>query len=294
MIRSWERLVWAALLLLSLSVGAVNVIGQKEGGAKAWFSKHGGADAAGSQSEKSSSSRGGSRDEARVRKVTNQALSTPSRVERFHRVMGVLDDTTAENWKSIWHEYIRQTLKEGRVHESEWGLFMNRVGEVAGPEAMEYFTHNAQNDHTFNRSTVLTGWASVDPQAAYDWLTRMPVEEQKPEFWHSLLEGASARDPQLALDWLGKIPAEYARGVTGQIVSSQIQSRGLQETIGALESLVSHIPEGAPMPEYLQTFHMQLRNRAQRMEWLSEAFPEMESMKPDFEKLDERFGFVRE
>ena len=202
------------------------------------------------------------RDAAGLRNFTEHALSAPSRTERFKRVGLMLDEVTPENWQTIWKEYIRQTLKEGRIHEAEWTLFMSRVGEVAGPAAMEYFTHNGQNQYTFNRREVLHGWAAADPQGAYRWLLEQPADKQPPEFWQAVLDGATAQDPKLALGWLKEAPPQMAATLARGTVASQIQADGLAGTIKSIEQLVAETPEGSPQPDYLKLFYKELATRA--------------------------------
>ncbi len=202
--------------------------------------------------------------------------------------MQMLDRTTRENWQVLWHEYIRQTLEEGRVHEHEWSLFMNRVGELDGAEAMEYFTHNGQNEYTFNRREVLTGWAAADPRGAHAWLTSQPEAEQRPEFWGAVLRGASARDASLTLTWLGEVPREHAPGVTRQVVDSLIQAEGIANTAGALLEMTEGT--GGSPPPHLAMFYAELKGRAERMTWLGQSYPDVTHNPPDLAKLEAIFG----
>ncbi len=224
-------------------------------------------------------------DENGMRKLANHALSTPARTERYQRVMEMLDETTAENWQVFWQQFIGQTLNEGRVHETEWSLFMNRVGEVAGPDAMAYFSTHAQNEFTFNRREVLDGWATADPQAAYDWLQNQPESERNAEFWQSVLDGAAARDSKLALKWLKEVPPQFADQAVRGTVGSLIQSEGMEGTIAELTAMAAEVPAGAPMPSYLQVFYRELQARTERMDWLAKSYPDIESHTPEMEGL---------
>ncbi|MBX3743296.1 MAG: hypothetical protein KF712_20085 [Akkermansiaceae bacterium] len=230
------------------------------------------------------------RDEDGLRNYANHALSAPSRTERFKRVMIMVDEVTPENWKTIWTEYIRQSLAEGRFHEAEWGLFMNRVGEVGGPDAMEYFTHNGQNEYTFNRREILAGWAAQDPQGAWRWLQSQPEDKRPPEFWQSVLNGAAAKDPKIALGWLTEAPPEVAVRVAPAIVGSQIQADGMAGTIASLEEMVASTPQGQPPAPYLAAFYKELANRVRRMKWLAEAYPDVPGATLDLSKLEAVFG----
>ncbi len=229
--------------------------------------------------------RGEIRDEQELKKMANHALSTPNRTERYQRVMEMLDSTTAKNWNVLWNEYIRQTLEEGRVHEAEWSLFMNRVGEVAGPDAMEFFTHNGQNQYTFNRREVLLGWSSVDPQGALAWLKGQPESEAPREFWGAVMDGVAAKDSALALQMLREVPDQYSAAVVRGTVDTLIQSEGLVNTTKFLEKMVAEIPEGSTMPDRLQYFYKEIQSRAQRMQWLASSYPDMPTHEASLESL---------
>jgi hypothetical protein len=291
MVKKWERLIWIAGVLLALFAGMAG--GGGESGPKVapvsneTPPRRGKPADHGGQRE---SSRGGDiRDEAELRKMANHALSTPSRTERFQRVMEILDRTTAENWSVLWKEYIRQSLEEGRFHEAEWQLFMNRVGEVAGPDAMEYFTHNGQNQFTFNRREVLSGWSSIDPQGALAWLKNQPHEKQPRELWGAVMNGAAGKDPQLALQLLRDVPDEHSPAVVRGTVDTLIQSEGLPATAKLLEELVAEIPEGASMPPRLVIYYQELRKREARMKWLSDSYPDMPVKPASLDSLKQVF-----
>jgi len=295
MTRTQERLVWAGVAVAALALGTG--IGTVSGGRGRELDEaartagrlrversDNGRDAAGSHP------RGGRliRDEKELKIMADRALSTPSRTERYHRVMQILDQTTAQNWKLLWEEYIGQTLRDGRIHENEWSLFMNRVGEVAGPEAMEYFTHHGQNEHKFNRSQVLAGWAASHPESAFAWLKSQPREDSG-EFWNALMSGAATKDAALALIWMDQVPADAVRPVARTTVDGMIQSEGMANTIAAVRKLVDQVPAGAEMPPHLRALYQELEQRAGRVNWLGEAFPNLYPGAPDLGSLREAF-----
>lgn len=293
MIGKRERIVWVAVVVLVVVWGVLRggggkTVTQEEAeGRTAGTTASGGRDRSGGGGLKGERP---PRDEDGLRKYANHALSAPSRTERFKRVMIMVDEVTPENWQTIWKEYIRQSLAEGRFHEVEWGLFMNRVGEIGGPEAMEYFTHNGQSEYTFNRREILAGWAAQDPQGAWRWLQSQPEDKRVPEFWRSVLNGAAAKDPKIALDWLAQAPPDVARDIAPSIVGSQIQADGVAGTIASLEKMVAATPEGQQPPAYLGAFYRDLAGRVRRMEWLAASYPDIPSTALDLSKLEAVLG----
>lgn len=293
MIKNGERFAWAVVVLSLVVWGVMRGGGDSDHPEQPRDSRKAGAAAGGGRDRGGEGGLRGERpprDEEGLRKYANHALSAPSKTERFKRVMIMVDEVTPENWQTIWKEYIRQSLAEGRFHEAEWGLFMNRVGEIGGPEAMEYFSHNGQSEYTFNRREILAGWAAQDPQGAWRWLQSQPEDKREPEFWQSVLNGAAAKDPKIALEWLAEAPPQIAQQVAASIVGSQIQADGMAGTIASLEKMVAATPEGQPPAPYLAAFYRNLADRVNRMKWLGEAYPEIPSATLDLSKLEGVFG----
>jgi hypothetical protein len=230
------------------------------------------------------------KNEQELRKLANHALSTPRRTERFQRLMSLLDSTTAENWNTLWKEYIRQTLEEGRIHETEWSLFMAKVGEVAGPDAMEYFTHHGQESYTFNRREVLKGWAAMDPSGALAWLEGQPPANQPVEFWGAVMTGAAANDSSLAISLLTRIPPNISPEVIGATADTLIQSEGLGNTIQLLDEMVATVPSDSPLPPHLMHFYQVLKQRSDRIHWLAQSYPDMDVRQPSLDHLSEQFA----
>lgn len=291
--RKWERVCWVAVAVGALTggamIGKVRSFPEADTSAEGRLAKGDRNDRGGGGMDGVGDHRAERKDETELRRMANHALSTPRRTERYQRLMAMLDDTTAENWNTLWKEYIRQTLEEGRVHETEWSLFMNRVGEVAGPDAMEYFSHHGQEEYTFNRREVLLGWAGLDPAGALAWLKEQPAESQPVEFWGAVMQGASSNDTRLAMDLLSEIPDNLSAPVVRSTADSLIQTEGLAHTAELLESKVAEIPAGDPMPERLRVFYQELEERSGRMKWLAESYPDMNSRQPSLEKLAEVF-----
>jgi hypothetical protein len=286
--RNRERFCWAGLVVLTAICATLAGTSTKEGDQTESLNHSSKKDRGVAQRETDRTTP--VRDEEELRKLANHALSTPQRTERFQRLMSLLDHTTAENWNTLWKEYIRQTLEEGRIHETEWSLFMGRVGEVAGPDAMEYFTSNGQQQYTFNRREVLRGWAAVDPNGALAWLERQPAESRPAEFWGAVMSGAAANDSKLATELLARVPGDVSPVVIRHTADTLIQSEGLGNTIRLLDGMVATVPAGEPMPAHLTHFYQTLKQRAERIAWLAGSYPDMNVRQPSVGHLEEKFG----
>ncbi|MEO5914743.1 MAG: hypothetical protein ABIS50_10950 [Luteolibacter sp.] len=287
--RKRERIYWAGAVVLTALCGTL--VGKKPPATAPVAEQARNAKKDGRDSTRTErAAQPAPRDEADLRRLANHALSAPNRTERFQRLMILLDNTTAENWNTLWKEYIRQTLEEGRIHETEWSLFMSRVGEVAGPDAMEYFAHHGQEQYTFNRREVLKGWAAKDPKGALTWLEGQPETDQPAEFWGAVMSGAAANDSKLATELLARIPSGISPGVVRSTADTLIQSEGLGNTIHLLEDMVAVIPPGGAIPPHLTQFYQELKQRSERIKWLAGSYPDMKTRQPSILQLDEKFA----
>lgn len=293
-----ERIVWLVISVAALFVGInsgkssersrMEQVASEQSGDRR-DSPHGRTDSARREGD---GRRGGSinpknRDEIRDR--TFQALSSSSRLQRQMGMIGVLDAMTADNWQSVWKEHVRQTIESGRVHNLEWSTTMQRVGEVAGREAMEYFEHNGQSEGTGNRAAVLVGWAAADPDGAFSWMANQAPDSPNQNLWNDLLRGLSERDPMMALERIDEIPEQFRPRGMAVVCDGLIQSGNLKDASSVLADMASKIPEGSPPPRELVAFYYSLKNRVGFVDQLSAAYPEFNKQTPDMATLDQIF-----
>lgn len=62
-------------------------------------------------------------------------LYHPNQLQRQRRLVGLLDEISAENWQSVIAAFVSQTAHTGRRHDRECAIALERVGEVAGSAA---------------------------------------------------------------------------------------------------------------------------------------------------------------
>lgn len=290
--RRIERLCWLGALLIAIAIGLS--VGKVSGRNHTGDSQ----DQEGAHDPKLGNSRDGSESSrppkakgpGELNRRLTGALLTQERTDRFQKLAWVLDEVTPANWQELWEEYIRLTLEDGRVHELEWQFFMNRVGEVDGPGAIEYFQTHGQSEYTFNRREVLRGWAGVDPEGAATWLSSQPQDSPNQSLWPALVSAVAGTNPDQAINIVGGLDPEKQNRLVAPMVDSMIQLEGIKGAIQRLQSLADQVPDGEAPPPLLESYYSTLRDRAGRMDWLGNAYPEFERDAPDFTALDERFG----
>jgi len=201
--------------------------------------------------------------EQRAVLVEHAALSSPLRTSRFMSMMAALDQVRPETWQGMWEEFKRQTSEDGRVHEVEWSLFMNRVGEIDGAAAMEFFEKNGQPEYTFNRREILFGWAAADPQAAVRWMDSQPPNSPNQELKQTLMSGIVQSDPDMAISLLSKTSGNAGVKMAQTMVDDLIQAKGIDWTMDRIVSMRD------TSPVYSQIMSGQIDQRVKRMAWLA-------------------------
>lgn len=297
--KPWERIAWLVVSVAALLIGLTTGKSAERSRMEKEVSEQSGEQRMNSQNRRTDSvkrdrdakSNGAikTKDQDELRNRAFQALSSSSRLQRQMGMVGVLDAMTADNWQSVWKEHVRQTIESGRVHNLEWSLTMQRVGEVAGREAMEYFEHNGQSEGTGNRAAVLVGWAAADPDAAFSWMASQGADSPNQGLWNDLLRGISERDPMMALKRIEEIPEQHrARGMF-VVCDGLIQSGNLKDATSVLADMAAKIPAGSAPPRELMAFYHSLKSRVGFVDQLSDSYPEFNKQTPDMTTLDQIF-----
>ncbi|MDQ3621460.1 MAG: hypothetical protein M3463_03100 [Verrucomicrobiota bacterium] len=181
-----------------------------------------------------------SAEQARVR--TFELLAVPDRVERLRQLCDLLARVTPENWKDVIKAFVIQTGTEGRTHREEWRLMLERVGQVAGAEALRDALERKSPDVP-RAFYFIIGWAAADPTRAVEWFQAQPPDRQQLLF-SQLVTGVARSDPKQALSLLfDKPPPQWERSVPG-IIDGAIQLGGFR----AAEDLYTSIARRPDVP----------------------------------------------
>lgn len=183
-------------------------------------------------------------EEARV--LTFQVLTEANRIKRMRALCDMLESISPENWRGVIDAFIRQSTKEFRTNSVEWGLVIERVGEVAGAEAVSEALVAGKKNDLDRAKSLLVGWAAANPAAAGEWFKSQPPEIQN-QLMGSYLNGLSRTDPQAALSLVLLQPQDAQAKTIEKIIDNAIQKGGFREAEQLLEPLMgrSDIEDGS-------------------------------------------------
>jgi hypothetical protein len=179
-----------------------------------------------------------------IRVQTFELLAAPDSFERMRRLCEMIPHVTAENWREFVDAFVRQTATTGRIHNTEWALAMERVGQVAGREAIEEAFASEKSRVQSRAPLLLTGWASTDPKAAQEWFDRLGPDMQS-TYAGPFLSGLARKEPSTALELLATRFADNRDALTPQIVDGMVRRGGVREA----EEVLLQLRDGSDIPE---------------------------------------------
>jgi len=130
----------------------------------------------------------------------------------------------------------------------EWELALERVGQVAGANAINaVLASPREREHQWARG-LLTGWAATNPSGAAAWLETQPTEIQE-QLRANLLTGVARTDAKQALTLAIAQPGGRGYNYMPAIIAASIQHGGFREA----EELLNTIDSGPETPTGLKS-----------------------------------------
>ena len=179
-------------------------------------------------------------DQARAR--TFEILSESNRTKRMRQISELLEGVTRENWREVIEAFRRQTIHEGRMHDPEWYLALDRIGEIAGSEAVE---DALNSDHADMARRLLNGWASSAPDQAMAWFQSQAPELQG-QLFQPLVNGIARANPKQALELAVSQSPQFQDATFPTVVDAALQYGGFPAAEELLRTLLgrSDVAEG--------------------------------------------------
>ena len=163
-------------------------------------------------------------------------LSQPKRIERLRGLCDLLDLTTKENWRSIRDAFIQQSVHEGRKHDLEWSLMLERMGEVAGEDLMAELVNGATPRERLDASRCMEGWVAADPATALEWFQSQPSVIQDAH-WPGFFRGLGRSDPRRAARLLQDQNKQVWEPTLNSVLEGAFEHGGFQ----AAEQLIDDV-----------------------------------------------------
>jgi len=189
--------------------------------------------------------------EESMRDQVASALEESNPEERYNRIMEILEHLSPENWRGVIEAFQMHDIENPQSYwnasppkwKSEWKFFLQRVGEVAGKEAVTYFV--GQNTH--NCKACLNSWAIADPTEAIEWLSTTSLNTEidpvtRNKLYGAAILGMAQSSPYLITELLEQIPVEdrylYANSLNKNLINLLTESLGINETEQLFLSMV--------------------------------------------------------
>ena len=155
----------------------------------------------------------------------------------MRKLYALLEYVTQDNWHDVIDAFKRQTTSEARINTNELHLVMERVGEVAGADAIAEALSSTNPAEKNRVGEILAGWAESDPKASLAWFQGQQPEMQK-QFLQLFLDGVSQSDPRQALSLVMSQPQDVQEKIIPIIVENAVQHGGFREAEALLSPLI--------------------------------------------------------
>ncbi len=165
----------------------------------------------------------------------------------MQRLCELLTQLSSENWRGAVDAFAVQTATEGRWQLEEWHLMIERVGEVAGADALGEAIRLGKASDIYRAQKILTGFASAEPKAAVEWFHNQ-APELRPQLLNSLLAGLGRSDASAAIALIFDQPQQIWEPGAAQIVEAATQTGGFR----AGEEIFESIRGRADVPDPLK------------------------------------------
>ena len=168
-----------------------------------------------------------------VKDLATRAITTPpgnARVLHLQESLAAIDRT---NWRGAFELFWRARTRN-LISEKEQLWIMERIGDVAGLEAMERFKPRdpINNAETHNARHAMKGWALRDPESALAYASIQPEGRFREGMLWGFLAATAVTDPPAALRAVEAAQPEQQTRLLRNLV--------LSEDGGHFEGLVSN------------------------------------------------------
>ncbi len=193
------------------------------------------------------------------RQSISDVLRRSSGSDRMLDLSDLLRNLDRSNWLVTLDAFVEQTQVHGRRHPMEWSLFVQRAGEVVGKEAMLYF---AESGIPNAARISLEGWASVDPEGAFEWLEQEADPDLRENILGAAIRGVGQTKPDLAISLLESLDVADRAKYTGQLFPIFVQSVGMDEASALFDDMaVRAVENGEQDAPHMKALIGQLAQR---------------------------------
>ena len=176
---------------------------------------------------------------ADMKTTLDSILKETDPIKRNRLFAELLDHLTPENV-----QVALDTLRDGGMEPGNFrdmALLTYAWGKMDPEKALAYAAEVGGRGQAFMTSSVLSGWASANPQAAMDWLHNQKSEGfEKNIMARGLIEGLMQNDPEAATRLaVAETDAELQGQFFDSIARQQIKTQGAEATRAWLDKMLA-------------------------------------------------------
>lgn len=176
-----------------------------------------------------------------MKEAVAKILGVTDPIDRQRQFTELLESLTAEN-----AEAAVQALRDAPRSRWNWGqeysLLTYAWGRLDGPAAAAYAAGLEGRTKEWTMGTVMSGWASEDPETARAWVEAIENPDERSRVTRGLVTGLAHRDVSAATDYVYSL-AEAGASRTGDYMDTIVRQQ-LTQGIDTAASWADLLPDG--------------------------------------------------
>lgn len=181
----------------------------------------------------------------RIQELLPEVLAEGDPIERSRRLAEMFDSITPENM-SLYINALQDS--PGVYRENERRLLYFALGKVDGPQAMTLLAQDG-DERKFRDlgNTVLSGWASQNPEQAAKWRDSISDERTRGDFINGLVDGWVKKDLNAATAYIASLPEGRDRN---RAADNLARAHSMQGGVEAAVAWANSLPAGSEKDEF--------------------------------------------
>jgi len=176
-----------------------------------------------------------------IKSAVTTILGVTDPIERQRRFAELLESLTAEN-ASAAVEALREAPRSRWSWGQEYSLLTYAWGRLDGPAAVAYAAGLEGRTKEWTMGTVLSGWASEDPETARTWVEAIDDPDERSRMTRGLVSGLAQRDVSAATDYVYSLARSGAER-TGEYMDTIVRQQ-LTQGLDSAASWADLLPDG--------------------------------------------------
>lgn len=152
--------------------------------------------------------------------------------ESHRAIMNRLAQMDASNWQEMLEQFQKVTRETGIRHDEIWPNVLQRIGQVAGREAIDRWMADDPTKYRFHMLQAMWGWSMTDPAGVIAYYPDLATLDPKfrNEMFSRMIGGLALTNHEELLRFVSTLPEEEQNLSVGHSVWNLMKGGGIERT----------------------------------------------------------------